>query len=119
MALRQHPAAIEIRDSIVRGDTTAEQVTARAFSSINQHNGDLKAFIALNEERALDRARALDRNSEKSGALHGVPVAIKDNLCVKGMPATAGSKILGNWTPPYDATVVARLERAGAIVVGK
>ena len=119
MGLRRHPTAVEIRDSIVRGDTTAEQAVARAFSAINQDDGQLHAFIALNEERALDRARALDRKSEKTGALHGVPIAIKDNLCVKGLPATAGSKILGDWTPPYDATVVARLERAGAIVVGK
>jgi aspartyl-tRNA(Asn)/glutamyl-tRNA(Gln) amidotransferase subunit A len=119
MGLRRHATAIEIRDSIVRGETTAEQATARSFSAINRDNGELNAFIALNQERALERARSLDRVSEKTGALHGVPIAIKDNLCVKGLPATAGSRILGSWTPPYDATVVARLEQAGAIVVGK
>jgi aspartyl-tRNA(Asn)/glutamyl-tRNA(Gln) amidotransferase subunit A len=69
-------------------------------------------------ERALDRARALDA-AGPSGPLHGVPVAIKDNMCTAGVPTTASSKILAGFVPPYSATVVERLERAGAIVIGK
>ena len=73
-------------------------------------------------ERALDRARALDAQ-QKAGAtlgpLHGVPVAIKDNMCTAGVPTTASSRILRGYVPPYTATVVSRLEAAGAVVIGK
>src|SRR4029079_3456249 len=61
----------------------------------------------------------LDAQPSKEGALHGVPVAIKDTICVRGMRATAGSRVLGDYHPPYDATVIERLEAAGAVIVGK
>jgi aspartyl-tRNA(Asn)/glutamyl-tRNA(Gln) amidotransferase subunit A len=70
-------------------------------------------------ERALDRARALDAAGKSTGPLHGVPIAIKDNMCTTGVPTTASSKILAGFVPPYSATVVERLEQAGAIIVGK
>ncbi len=74
-------------------------------------------------EHALDRARALDaagpHGATAPGPLHGVPIAIKDNLCTAGVPTTASSKILAGFVPPYNATVVARLEQAGAVIIGK
>ena len=70
-------------------------------------------------ERALDRARALDAAGRSDGPLHGVPIAIKDNMCTAGVPTTASSKILAGFVPPYNATVVARLEAAGAVIIGK
>ena len=76
----------------------------------------------MTAERALDRARALDARREKGGplgSLHGVPVALKDNICTAGVPTTAASKILRGFIPPYDAHVVQRLEAAGAVVIGK
>ena len=69
-------------------------------------------------ERALDRAKALDAG-KPAGPLHGVPIAIKDNMCTAGVPTTASSKILTGFVPPYSATVVTRLESAGAVIVGK
>jgi len=112
-------SAIEIRDAIRRGETTAEKVVTDAVSRIAAGNPQLNAFITVDADRALRRARALDGHGDKNAALHGVPVAIKDTLCVSGMRTTAGSRILGDYRPPYDATVVARLEAAGAVVVGK
>jgi aspartyl-tRNA(Asn)/glutamyl-tRNA(Gln) amidotransferase subunit A len=79
----------------------------------------LHAFITIEGDRALERARELDRSSERAGRLHGVPIAIKDNLCVRGMKTTAGSRILGDYAPPYSATGGAKLEAEGAVVIGK
>lgn len=82
----------------------------------------LGAFVTLDRERALERARSLDQDRARgaaAGALWGVPVAIKDNLCTEGLRTTCGSRILENFVPPYTATAVQRLEDAGAIVIGK
>jgi aspartyl-tRNA(Asn)/glutamyl-tRNA(Gln) amidotransferase subunit A len=83
----------------------------------------LHSFLHLAADDARREARAWDERYARNGAalppLAGVPVALKDNLCVRGMPTTAGSRILAGWRPPYDATVVTRLREAGAIVIGK
>ena len=79
-------------------------------------------FLALSRERALAQAERVDsdlRAGKAVGPLAGVPVAIKDVLATKGVETTSGSKILAGWHPPYDATVVAKLEAAGAVVLGK
>jgi aspartyl-tRNA(Asn)/glutamyl-tRNA(Gln) amidotransferase subunit A len=78
----------------------------------------LNAFLTVAGDRALERARTVDREHRKA-ALAGVPVAIKDNICTRGITTTAASRILKNFVPPYDATVIRRLESAGAIIVGK
>ena len=111
--------AIELRESIVRGERTAESALTSALAAIHAGNPALNAFITVDAERALERARALDRQADTPGPLHGVPIAIKDTICVKGMRATAGSRILDAWVPPYSATAVDRLEAAGAVVIGK
>ena len=111
--------AVELRESIVRGDRTAEDAVRTALDAIKRRDGELNAFITVEDELALERARALDRQQPPPGPLHGVPIAIKDTICVRGMRATAGSRILGDWMPPYSATAVERLEAAGAIVIGK
>src|SRR5262245_36070503 len=115
----RHASAVGLRDAIRRGDVSAEQVVTEALDRIERENPALTAFVTVDARRALARAQALDRGKDKSGVLHGVPVAIKDTICVRDMRATAGSRVLGDFHPPYDATVVARLEAAGAVVVGK
>ena len=100
------------------GKTTAVATVERSLDRIKQLEPKLSAFNTVMAERALDRARALD-GSEPRGPLHGVPIAIKDNMCTAGVPTTASSKILAGFIPPYNATVVERLEQAGAIIVGK
>jgi aspartyl-tRNA(Asn)/glutamyl-tRNA(Gln) amidotransferase subunit A len=111
--------ATALRNSIVNGEFTAEAAVRSALGAIEARDGSLNAFITVDADGALERARALDKSRETPGALHGVPVAIKDTICVRGVRATAGSRILGNWAPPYTATAVDRLEAAGAVVIGK
>ncbi len=113
---------IGIAESVRSGAASAEQVTAAALSRIGAVDGRVHAFLAVAGEAALEQARALDRRraaGEKLGPLAGVPVAVKDAICARGLPATAGSKILAGYMPPYDATVVTRLRDAGAVVIGK
>jgi aspartyl-tRNA(Asn)/glutamyl-tRNA(Gln) amidotransferase subunit A len=89
---------------------------ATALDAIATH-ADLCAFQHVATERATARAAALDA-AAGTGPLHGVPVAIKDNMVARGIPTTAGSKILDGYISPFDATVVTRLEAAGAVIVG-
>ena len=89
---------------------------------IRQRDNDVHAFISVQRDRALKRAETIDKldKSEKFLLpLCGVPVAVKDNLCTRDIPTTCASKILENFSPPYSATVVEALEKAGAVIVGK
>ncbi|KXK02176.1 MAG: aspartyl/glutamyl-tRNA amidotransferase subunit A [Acidobacteria bacterium OLB17] len=81
-------------------------------------NGELNSFLSIERERALEQAAEAERSSDNA-PLKGVAIAIKDNICVKGMQATCGSRILSNYKAHYDATAVERLKAAGAVVVGK
>jgi aspartyl-tRNA(Asn)/glutamyl-tRNA(Gln) amidotransferase subunit A len=113
------PTALELRDAIARGDVTAEACCEAALARIASVDDTLHAFLHVDATRARDRARALDRSAERSGPLFGVPIALKDNISVRGMRTTAGSRILEHHTASYDATVVERLEAAGAVILGK
>ena len=104
---------VAIAEKVRRGELSAVQVTTDALGRIDAQR-ELHAFLHVAREAALDQARAIDARrarGEALGPLAGVPVALKDALCARGMPATAGSKILEGYVPPYDATVVARLAR--------
>ena len=106
--------AREIKD----GGTTATKAVESSLDRLKQLEPKLSAFNTVIAERALERAKSLDA-AKSSGPLHGVPIAIKDNMCTRGVPTTASSKILAGFAPPYDATVVERLENAGAVIIGK
>ena len=109
-----------IRDGIAAGDTTAAEVCRQALDTIDAQNPALNAFRTIAAERALARAAELDRIPARASLpLLGVPIALKDNICTRGVASTASSRILDGYVPPYDATVVERLEAAGAVVVGK
>src|SRR5690242_12062151 len=106
--------ASALRDAIVRGETTAEAAVAAALDRIALIDRGLHAFHTVDADGALARARALDRERPAApGPLHGVPIALKDNIATRGVPTTAGSRILADYIPPYDATVVRRLAAAG------
>ncbi len=108
----------EVRDGIASRALSATDVCRAALERIESVNPTLNAFNHVAAERALARARAIDAGAA-GGPLAGVPVALKDNMCVRGMRTTASSRILDTFVPPYDASVVQRLEAAGAIIVAK
>ena len=114
-------SAQAIRAAVAGGTRSALDVCDAALSRIDAINGALNAFITVSHERARAQAQRIDRDRAawKDRPLVGVPVAIKDNLCTAGVRTTAASRMLDGFIPPYDATAVARLEAAGAIVVGK
>ena len=110
----------DIRDDVRSGQRRALEICEQALAAITAQDPQLHAFNTVVGERALSAAAAIDRHPERATLpLAGVPVALKDNLCTRGVLTTASSKILERFVPPYDATVVARLEAAGAVVVGK
>ena len=90
-----------------------------ALTAAESLNETLNAFLQIDRAGALKRAAELDGSNETAGALAGVPVAIKDNICVRGLQTSCGSHILGAYHAPYDATVIERINQAGAVIVGK
>jgi aspartyl-tRNA(Asn)/glutamyl-tRNA(Gln) amidotransferase subunit A len=113
--------ATDHRARLQRGHETVEEATARTLQRCRALQGEVGAFASLWDERALERARELDRaraRGETCGALFGVPVALKSNLCVRGEVAHCGSRVLEGWRAPYTATAVERLLDAGAVLVG-
>jgi aspartyl-tRNA(Asn)/glutamyl-tRNA(Gln) amidotransferase subunit A len=98
------------------------EVVSHHLAAIERLDDELHAFVTVLSDQAREAAAAVDRrvaDGEDPGPLAGIPVAVKDNLCTKGIATTCSSRILEHWRPPYDATVVARLAAAGAVVVGK
>jgi aspartyl-tRNA(Asn)/glutamyl-tRNA(Gln) amidotransferase subunit A len=96
----------------------SRQTVEFSINAAEKLNETLNAFLQMDREGALQRAEEIER-SGSVGPLAGIPIAIKDNICVKGMQASCGSKILGDYHPPYNATVIERLTHAGAVVIGK
>ncbi|HET7216560.1 MAG TPA: Asp-tRNA(Asn)/Glu-tRNA(Gln) amidotransferase subunit GatA [Vicinamibacterales bacterium] len=113
--------ARQIAGAIRAGDTTVTEVTTAALDRIRSGNDAIYAFHTISAELALAQASALDQRRADWPAmpLLGVPIALKDNLCTRGVTTTAGSRILADYVPPYNATVVDRLINAGAVIVGK
>ena len=116
-----HTAA-ELLGLLSRGEILAEELTRPFLDAIKKRDSAVKAFLHVNEESALEQARNIDgkrKRGEPLGPLAGIPVAIKDVLCIEGQTTTCGSKILENFVPPYDAHVISRLRQADAIFLGK
>jgi aspartyl-tRNA(Asn)/glutamyl-tRNA(Gln) amidotransferase subunit A len=111
----------ELAAAVQSKKVSAREVTEKFLGQSERWNKKINAYITMNE-KALETATEVDKKiakGEKVGPLAGVPMGIKDMLCTKGLRTTAGSKILHNFIPPYSATVVERLEGAGAITLGK
>ena len=111
----------QIGQSVRQKKISAAEVAQFFLERCRQHNAKLNAFLELNE-KVVEEARALDQRisrGEDPGVLAGVPVGVKDMFCTRGIKTTAGSRILQNFVPPYDATVVHRLKKQGALVLGK
>ncbi|MCI8698438.1 MAG: Asp-tRNA(Asn)/Glu-tRNA(Gln) amidotransferase subunit GatA [Oscillospiraceae bacterium] len=112
--------ALELGGAIKRGEVSVREAAEAALAAIAARNGALNAYITVTGERALDRAQALQAGAETARSpLYGVPMALKDNICTRGVKTSCASKILGDFAPPYDAAVVERLADAGAVSLGK
>ena len=112
----------EIASGVRAGTLKAVDVLEQHLAAIDAREPDVHAFNLVTAEAARAQAAAIDAAvaaGHDPGPLAGVPVALKDNMCTRGVPTTCSSKILAGWKPPYDGTVVARLAAAGAIAVGK
>ncbi len=122
-----HPLDAPIRDTAARvrdpnDDLTATQLVEESLRRIEEHNDALNAFLFTTKERAFAQAAHVDTQvakGEDPGSLAGIPIGVKDNITVAGERLTCGSKILGDYVAPRDATCVSRVERAGACIVGK
>src|ERR1700752_1238830 len=111
-----------VRSAVAERKTSASALAEVFYARIERDDPKIGAYLTLSKERAAAKAAEIDRLAEEGEnlpPLAGVPVGIKDVMVTKGVRSTAGSKILGNYIPPYDCTAVARLEAAGAVVLGK
>lgn len=112
----------ELVNKIQNKEISCEEVVNYYIKNIKEKEENINAFISLQEEKALEKARNLDKKiakGEKVGRLSGIPIAIKDNLCTNGVATTCASKMLEDFIPPYDATVIKKLEEEDAILIGK
>ena len=114
--------AVELGKKIKAGEVTVEEATRAALDAIKAKEEKVHSFVTIDEEGAMNRAKEVQKlidDGTLTGPLAGVPVAIKDNLCTKGMLTTCSSKILYNFIPTYTAEAVLNLEKAGAVILGK
>ncbi len=117
-----YSTAAEMASALAAKEISAVDLTKQHLDRIASVDGKLHAFLHVDSEGALAQAEAVDAKRAKGETLSplaGVPIAVKDILAQKGVPTTAGSKILEGWRPPYDSTVVAKLKAAGVVILGK
>jgi aspartyl-tRNA(Asn)/glutamyl-tRNA(Gln) amidotransferase subunit A len=120
----KQPGAL-VRDSVEsvrRGDLSATELVGSALDKIREGDGSVRAFISVQADRALERARAIDALApalKRDLPLCGIPVAVKDNICTRDAPTTCASRMLSTYVSPYSAAVVEAVEKAGAVIVGK
>ncbi|CAI5990221.1 unnamed protein product [Closterium sp. NIES-64] len=125
--LSTNPSPPTVQRQLANGERTAVGVAEEYLERLEAQEGQLRSFLHTDREVVLQQAREVDAalasqsgSGEKNlGLLTGVPMGVKDNLCTRGMPSTAASKILKGYMPPYDATAVGRVKAEGAVVVGK
>ena len=114
-------SALKYVEEVKNGNFTVEEFISKTIDQIKKNDEKLHAYLSLNEN-AIDQAKTLDKkikNKEKVGACFGMPISIKDNICVKGGKTTCASKMLENFVAPYDATVISKLKSEDVILMGK
>ncbi|MCL4195147.1 MAG: Asp-tRNA(Asn)/Glu-tRNA(Gln) amidotransferase subunit GatA [Thermoguttaceae bacterium] len=115
-------SATELLTQLDCGAVSAVEVSTAFLQQIDARDGEIRAFLRVNRDAVLEQAAAIDRRRQRGetlGRLAGLPVAVKDVLCTQGEVTTCGSRMLGDFRPPYDATVVAALRAADAVILGK
>ena len=121
MRLYEKPAHV-LHDMLVNKEITSVELTEDVLARIDEVEGDVKAYLTITRDEALAQAKAVDEKiarGEDISFLEGIPGAIKDNICTKGMKTTCASKILENFVPPYDATVMTKLKKENPVILGK
>ena len=121
MKLFEQPAHV-LHDMLVNKEITSLELTQAVLARIDEVEGDVQAYLTITHEEALAQAKAVDEKiakGEEIAFLEGIPGAIKDNICTKGIKTTCASKILQKFVPPYDATVMQKLEAQNPVVLGK
>ena len=115
--------ALELGKKIKSGDITVVEATRAFLDEIKAKDGVVNAYITVTEQEALERAeevqKMIDSGELSDSPLAGVPVGIKDNISTKGIKTSCASKILGDFKPPYNAAVIDKLNKAGAVIIGK
>jgi aspartyl-tRNA(Asn)/glutamyl-tRNA(Gln) amidotransferase subunit A len=112
----------EAHKGLVKKEFTSVELAKACFDAIGEKDEHLNAFITIMEDKAYQQAEVVDKKinlGKKIGVIEGIPIAIKDNILVKDVKATAGSKMLSSYVAPYNATVTNRLKKAGAVIIGK
>lgn len=110
----------ELHERLVNGELSSVQIIEAVYDKIDETEANVGAFLALNKEEALKHARMVDENGiDPNNILSGLPIGIKDNIVTKGLTTTAASKMLEDFVPVYDATVVEKLAKAGMVSIGK
>jgi aspartyl-tRNA(Asn)/glutamyl-tRNA(Gln) amidotransferase subunit A len=112
----RNTSAADLAKLIRDRETTPRRVVEYSLDAAEELNPELNAFLEIDRSGALKRAESM---TGQEGVLAGIPIAIKDNICVRGLQTSCGSRILGNYHPPYNATVIERLQNAGAVIIGK
>lgn len=121
MKLFEQPAHV-LHDMLVNKEITSLELTQAVLARIDEVEGDVQAYLTITRDEALAQAKAVDEKiakGEEIAFLEGIPGAIKDNICTKGIKTTCASKILQKFVPPYDATVMQKLEAQNPVVLGK
>ncbi|WP_033169588.1 Asp-tRNA(Asn)/Glu-tRNA(Gln) amidotransferase subunit GatA [Selenomonas sp. ND2010] len=121
MRLYEKPAHV-LHDMLVNKEITAVALTEDVLARIDEVEGDVKAYLTITRDEALAQAKAVDEkiaNGEEISFLEGIPGAIKDNICTKGIKTTCASKILENFVPPYDATAMTKIKAQNPVILGK
>ena len=113
--------AHKAKKCLEQGDISSKDLTTSVLGRIKQVEDRLKAFITVTEKESIANAMDADQriDGKQIGNLLGIPMQIKDNICTKGIVTTCASRMLSDFVPPYDATVVERIRRAGAVLIGK
>lgn len=112
----------QLHELLIHKEVTSKEITEALFQRIREVDPKIQAYLLLTEEEAFRQAEEIDekiRQGEEIGELAGIPIALKDILCTKGIRTTCGSKILANYIPFYDATVIQKLKKEGAVFLGK
>ncbi|MGQ3686013.1 MAG: Asp-tRNA(Asn)/Glu-tRNA(Gln) amidotransferase subunit GatA [Candidatus Loosdrechtia sp.] len=114
--------SLEIKEKILSGEIRTADLVRNLFERIKNIEPSIQSYITMAEDESLRKAEKIDKKiakKEKTGLLTGIPIAVKDNICTRYLPTTCASKILQNFIPPYDASVIKRLKEEDAIIIGK